>query len=111
MFLRALPMQINERCFRHSSLTRLLQLSMWAVFLGLPGMNEVAAHPGHSVIPLKLEVFKRRIFSGRYLRGFTMKNGRFSDARIMAVLKQAEGGVPVSELCLEHRMSIASFYK
>jgi len=23
-----------------------------------------------------------------------MKNGRFSDAQIMAVLKQAEGGVP-----------------
>ncbi len=27
-----------------------------------------------------------------------MKNGRFSDAQIMAVLKQAEGGVPVSDL-------------
>ena len=40
-----------------------------------------------------------------------MKNGRFSDALIMAVLKPAEGGVPVSELCLEHGMSIASFYK
>ena len=31
-----------------------------------------------------------------------MKNGRFSDAQIMAVLKQAEGGVLVSELCREH---------
>jgi len=31
-----------------------------------------------------------------------MKNGRYSDAQIMAVLKQAEGGVPVSELCREH---------
>jgi len=28
-----------------------------------------------------------------------MKNGRYSDARLMAVLKQAEGGVPVSETC------------
>lgn len=28
-----------------------------------------------------------------------MKNGRYSDAQIMTVLKQAEGGVPVSELC------------
>jgi len=26
-----------------------------------------------------------------------MKNGRFSDAQIMSILKQAEGGVPVSE--------------
>ena len=40
-----------------------------------------------------------------------MKNGRFSVAEIMAVLKQAEGGVPVSELCREHGMSSASFYK
>ena len=40
-----------------------------------------------------------------------MKNGRFSDAQIMAVLKQAEGGTPVSELCGEHGMSSASFYK
>ena len=40
-----------------------------------------------------------------------MKNGRFSDAQIMAVLKQAESGVPVSELCREHGMSSASFYK
>ena len=40
-----------------------------------------------------------------------MKNGRYSDAQIMAVLKQAEGGVPISELCREHGMSSASFYK
>ena len=40
-----------------------------------------------------------------------MKNGGFSDAQIMAVLKQAEGGTPVSEVCREHGMSSASFYK
>ena len=40
-----------------------------------------------------------------------MKNGRFSDAQIMGILKQAEGGTPVSELCREHGMSSASFYK
>jgi putative transposase len=40
-----------------------------------------------------------------------MKNGRYSDVQIMAILKQAEGGVPVSELCREHGMSSASFYK
>jgi putative transposase len=40
-----------------------------------------------------------------------MKNGRFSDAQIMAVLKQAEGGTAVSEICREHGMSSASFYK
>ena len=40
-----------------------------------------------------------------------MKNGGFSDAQIMVVLKQAEGGTPVSEVCREHGMSSASFYK
>ena len=40
-----------------------------------------------------------------------MKNGRFSDTQIMGILKQAESGVPVSELCREHGMSSASFYK
>jgi len=40
-----------------------------------------------------------------------MKNRRFSDARIMGILRQAEGGVPVTELCREHGMSDASFYK
>ncbi|MDG1470823.1 MAG: IS3 family transposase [Ascidiaceihabitans sp.] len=40
-----------------------------------------------------------------------MKNGRYSDAQIMGILKQAEGGMPVSELCREHGMSSASFYK
>ncbi len=39
-----------------------------------------------------------------------MKNKRFSDAQIMAILKQAESGVPVAELCREHGMSAASFY-
>ena len=40
-----------------------------------------------------------------------MKNGRYSDAQIVGILKQAEGGVSVSELCREHGMSSASFYK
>ena len=40
-----------------------------------------------------------------------MKNGRFSDAQIMGILKQAKSGVPVSELCREHGMSSVSFYK
>ena len=40
-----------------------------------------------------------------------MKNKRYSDAQIMGILKQAESGVPVSDLCREHGMSNASFYK
>ncbi|MBX4893883.1 MULTISPECIES: IS3 family transposase [Rhizobium] len=40
-----------------------------------------------------------------------MKTSRFSEPQIMAILRQAEGGVPVPELCREHGMSTASFYK
>lgn len=40
-----------------------------------------------------------------------MKTSRFSDAQIMAILKQAEDGIPVAQLCREHGMSDASFYK
>lgn len=40
-----------------------------------------------------------------------MKKSRFSDSQIMAILKQAENGVPVPELCREHGMSNGSFYK
>ncbi|WP_162895205.1 transposase, partial [Rhizobium terrae] len=40
-----------------------------------------------------------------------MKKSRFSEAQIMAVLRQAEGGMPVPELCREHGISSASFYK
>lgn len=40
-----------------------------------------------------------------------MKNAKFSDTQIMSILKQAEGGRPASELCREHVMSSASFYK
>jgi putative transposase len=40
-----------------------------------------------------------------------MKMTRYSDPQILAILRQGEGGVPVSELCREHAMSNASFYK
>jgi putative transposase len=45
------------------------------------------------------------------LEKIPMKTSRFSDAQIMAILKQAEDGVPVAQLCREHGMSDASFYK
>jgi len=40
-----------------------------------------------------------------------MKKPRYTDSQIMAILKQAEAGAPVPELCREHGMSSASFYK
>ena len=40
-----------------------------------------------------------------------MKKSRFSDSQIIAVLKQAETGTPVPELCRTHGISSATFYK
>ena len=40
-----------------------------------------------------------------------MKKSRYTDSQIMAILKQAEAGSPVPELCREHGMSSATFYK
>ena len=40
-----------------------------------------------------------------------MKKSRYTDSQIIAILKQAEAGTPVPELCREHGMSSASFYK
>lgn len=40
-----------------------------------------------------------------------MKASRYTEAQILAILRQAEGGMPVAELCREHGMSDGSFYK
>ena len=40
-----------------------------------------------------------------------MKMSRCSEPQILAILRQAEGGIPVPDLCREHGMSTASFYK
>ena len=40
-----------------------------------------------------------------------MKKSRYSNNQILNILKQAEAGVPVPELCREHGMSSATFYK
>ena len=40
-----------------------------------------------------------------------MKKVQFSDSQIMVILKQAESGIPVPELCREHGMANSTFYK
>ena len=39
-----------------------------------------------------------------------MKRKRYSEEQIIGILKEAEAGVPVAELCRKHGMSDASFY-
>lgn len=40
-----------------------------------------------------------------------MKKSKFSDSQIISILKQAEVGTPVPDLCREHAISSATFYK
>ena len=40
-----------------------------------------------------------------------MKKSRYTDSQVIAILMQAEAGTPVPELCREHGMSDATFYK
>jgi len=49
-------------------------------------------------------------FLGKMHEEILMKMTRYSEPQILAILRQAEGGVPVAELCREHGMSKASFY-
>ena len=40
-----------------------------------------------------------------------MKKSKFSDPQIINILKQAENGLPVAEICREQGISNATFYK
>ena len=40
-----------------------------------------------------------------------MKKSRFTESQICTILKEAEGGVRVADVCRKHGVSQASFYK
>ncbi len=40
-----------------------------------------------------------------------MKRSRFSEEQIIAILKQQESGVATGDVCREHGISSATFYK
>ena len=39
-----------------------------------------------------------------------MKRSRFSETQIMGILKEAEAGMPVKEVCRKHGISSPTYY-
>jgi putative transposase len=62
--------------------------------------------------PRKIVAFISRIFQYQYRgsRRIYMKKSRYSESQIISILKEAESGIPVAELCRKHGMSDATFY-
>lgn len=40
-----------------------------------------------------------------------MRKSKFTETQIFSILKEAEAGLPVAELCRKHGVSDATFYK
>ena len=40
-----------------------------------------------------------------------MKKSKYSDTQIVSILKEAEAGMPVKEVCRQHQISSACYYK
>ncbi len=40
-----------------------------------------------------------------------MKKSKFSDTQIVSILKEAEAGMPVKEVCRQHQISSACYYQ
>ncbi len=40
-----------------------------------------------------------------------MRKSRFTEAQIMVILRQVEGGLALADVCREHAISSATFYK
>jgi len=53
---------------------------------------------------------RRQNFFGKNDEEVAMKKSHVSVAQIMGVLREAEGGMPVHELCPEHGITGDSFY-
>jgi putative transposase len=61
--------------------------------------------------PSEYKDFKSRIFPDLASEWILMKMSSFSEAQILSIPGQAEGGVPVPELCREQGMRLACFCK
>ena len=62
------------------------------------------------ILPL-VRGLRRWNFLGRIDEEITKKKSRFTEPQILGVLRRAEGGVHVAELCRGHGISSATFYK
>ena len=57
----------------------------------------------------KIKQLKRRISYKLTIRRFSMSK-RMTESQIVAILKEADAGVPVKELCRQHGIASSTFY-
>ena len=51
------------------------------------------------VIPPEIKGVQKWSFLGKLNEDILMRTSKFTDAQIMSMLRQAEGGVPVADVC------------
>lgn len=78
-------------------------------------MRSVFSHPGHMILtcPVKLGHLELEFSTYDSLweeEENSMKASKFSEAQIAFVLKQAEDGTPIGEVCRKAGISDATFY-
>lgn len=67
-------------------------------------------HRSRVIFPM-VTGMRRENFLGKMNEELPKTKSRFTEAQIMDVPRQAEGSMPVPELCREHGISRATFYQ
>ena len=75
-----------------------------------PILHRIHLHSCNGNTPCKQTGLKVE-FSTKEEESSAMKQSRFTDSQIMAILKQVENGLAVPDVCREHGISVPTFYK
>ena len=78
---------------------------------GFPQLGDHLVQVSESIIPHNAEEFICRRLSRDEAKEFFIRKSRYHGSQILAILEQNESGPSVPDLCREHGMASAMFYK